>query len=299
MPISDQFVNDEAPEWTWGDPSQLSAAPAVTETAQHTAGPTAESGEDELVGRPWLDALMGLVIFLVSQLIVGAIALLTYIWFAFPDGVDLSRLQELQTQNPDFIPATLYPVAISTILMAWGWSYVGNRTPKTLLNWGFKKVDLLWGILAVGLSVVIGGVVGIVLRVPAEESAQLNNAIWPEGASPVIAFLLLLAIGVLVPISEEMVFRGLIQNALARRYNDAVGLIAASIIFAIPHIPNFIQLKVSGAAMAAGMLQVTLLGFVIGGIFIYTRRLGACIAAHIFNNCMAVGTLIYFTFFAS
>lgn len=297
MPISDQFVIDDAPEWVWGDPSQLTAAQATAEAATTPADQAEATGEPEQVGRPWLDALMGLVIFLVGQLIVGIIAFIAYVLIAFPEGIDLMRIQSLQQDHPSLAPAIIFPVSISTILMAWGWSYVGNRTPKTLMNWGFKKADFLWGLAAVGISVVVGNILSLLLKVPAEESAQLNNAIWPANVNPLVAVALAIAIGFLVPVAEEMVFRGLIQNAIARRFNHVVGLIVASIVFAIPHIPNFIQLQVSGAAMAAGLLQVTILGFVIGGIFVITRRLGACIAAHIFNNCLAVGTLIYFTFF--
>lgn len=297
MPISDQFVIDDTPEWTWGDPSQLAAAAPTTETASSPEEERTTSIHPDEVGLPWLDALMGLVIFLFGQLIVGIIALLVYVMIAGPNGINITNTQRLQLEHPGLAPSILLPVAITTILMAWGWSYVGNRTPKTLLRWGFKKADLLWGLGAVVLSVLIGNVLSLLLQVPAEESAQLNNAIWPENVNPLIAIALAIGVGFLVPIAEEMVFRGLIQNAVARKYGQVVGLIVASMAFAIPHLPNFIQLNVSGAAMAAGMLQVTILGFVIGGILIITRRLGACIAAHVFNNCLAVGTLIYFTFF--
>lgn len=304
MPISDQFVNEEAPEWTWGDPSQLTAAQTNAEDAQAATTSDTAGEADGPVGPPWLDALMGGVIFLVSQLVVGLIALIVFVIVALPKDLDVQQVQALAkartlaTEYPALTPSILIPVSISAILMVWGWCHVGNRNPKDLINWGFKKVDLLWGLGTLIFSILVGNITSMILQVPPAEAAQLNNALWSDTITLPIALISAVCIGILVPISEEMIFRGLIQNATARRFNDWVGLIVASLIFALPHAANFLQLDVSFASMAAGMIQVTILGFVIGGIFIYTRRLGACIAAHVFNNSLAVASLIYVTFFA-
>ena len=71
-----------------------------------------------------------------------------------------------------------------------------------------------------------------------------------------------------------------------------------ALIFALPHLPNFLFLQVSSAAMWSGIIQVAILGLVIGAILIKTGRLGGCILAHVFNNSMVVLTLVYTTFMA-
>ena len=292
MPISEQFRDQDAPEWSWGDPSQVAIAQEPGTTTLTAEEPADASAEDAVVGRPWLDVLMGMVFFLIGQLIIGLLAVVVYLM------VSGKPLMAAAIANPDTVAVTLIPVSLATIAMVIGWSFVGNRRPKTFLSWGFKPVDVLWGLGTVVISVVVGVVLAALFQVPPEESAQLNSALWPADISPTQALWAGLAIGILVPIAEEMVFRGMIQNALSRWFNHWVALPVTALIFALPHLPNFLFLQVSSAAMWSGIIQVAILGLVIGAILIKTGRLGGCILAHIFNNSMVVLTLVYTTFMA-
>ena len=79
MPISEQFRDQDAPEWSWGDPSQVAIAQEPGTTTLTAEEPADASAEDAVVGRPWLDVLMGMVFFLIGQLIIGLLAVVVYL----------------------------------------------------------------------------------------------------------------------------------------------------------------------------------------------------------------------------
>lgn len=290
MPINEQFAQTEAPEWSWGDPSQAAQPEAVQISALAPESPQDDQPVDEVIGRPWLDAMMSLVIFLVGQLVVGIIGIVVYLL------VTKASLEQIQNSQSDLIPWTLIPVSIFTILAAWGWAHVGNRTPKNFLSWSFKKTDVLWALGVVLLSVGMGLVLQPALGLSQDEAIKINDSLWPKNPTPLMAMATGFTIGVLVPIAEEMIFRGMLLNALARKINKWLALVISSLLFALPHVANFIML--SSTAVWFGLIQVLLLGLVIGAIFIKTERLGPCIMAHIFNNSLVVITLLYTTFWA-
>ncbi|WP_336249677.1 CPBP family intramembrane glutamic endopeptidase [Stomatohabitans albus] len=286
MPISERFTNTDEPEWSWGDPSHTDVRgegspshPEAVSTADSTPVP-------EVIGNPWLDVVMGIVIFAVAQLVIGLIATIVY---AVVTKADLTALRQ---NDPNMLISVIWPVSISTILMAWWWSYRGNRTPATFMKWSFKKTDLLWGVGATLISIATGVVLSSVFQLSPEDSANLNSAIWPSDISPLQAIGAGLAIGIVVPIAEEMIFRGIILNALSRKVNTWVALVISALLFTVPHLPNFLLIDIEPAAMLSGIIQILILGLVIGFWMIKTNRLGASIWAHIMNNSMVVISLV-------
>lgn len=91
----------------------------------------------------------------------------------------------------------------------------------------------------------------------------------------------ILAIAVIAPILEEVLFRGAIQGYLMRHFeNPWVGIIAASLIFGIIHM-NPIQI-----------FYATFLGLVFGWIYYRTGSLMPVIIGHVLNNSLAALTML-------
>ena len=117
------------------------------------------------------------------------------------------------------------------------WADLGVRRPDRSL------VHLLWQIPAV----MVGGVVASVLVsvlfsvfAPAPFGATEDPADEAIGdlisAGPVIAVLGLLSVAVLVPLAEEVVFRGIVLPALRARFRAAAGITLAGTVFALVHL---------------------------------------------------------------
>lgn len=92
---------------------------------------------------------------------------------------------------------------------------------------------------------------------------------FPE--DPAAAFLFILNITVIAPITEEIVFRGIIMNLL-RRFGDSFALLLSSLLFAAVHM-NLLQ-----------MPNAFIMGLVIGYFTLCTGSLWTGICIHILNN---------------
>lgn len=100
----------------------------------------------------------------------------------------------------------------------------------------------------------------------------LSEELFPAN-QPISAFLLILYIGIVGPIVEEFIFRGLLLNRIAYKLNVEYGIIISSFLFAIFHfdiIGSFIT------------------GVVFSLLYIWTKNLLYPILLHIANNCLAM-----------
>lgn len=148
------------------------------------------------------------------------------------------------------------------------------RSPKEtrLLKFGLAKLDfviILWGtIMVLATGVVIEPLLNLF---PETYLDRLGNIMaaggWMMFTSIVIA-----------PIMEEILFRGILQDALMRKYGVFVGILIASAVFGIVHI---IPQQVVNAFM---------IGIVLGYIYYRTGALLPVILIHCINNAIS-----YFT----
>jgi glutamate-5-semialdehyde dehydrogenase len=77
---------------------------------------------------------------------------------------------------------------------------------------------------------------------------------------------------VIAPLTEELVFRGLILRGLLGRWRPAIAITASAALFAATHL-NPAQAPVA-----------MLLGLVLGWVYVRTRSIGLCMAGHALNN---------------
>lgn len=87
-------------------------------------------------------------------------------------------------------------------------------------------------------------------------------------------YLMLFVVLVFAPIAEEFIFRGVLLQRWAVRWNLPVGIILSSVLFGMLHINNPLGLTMFGVVMAL--------------LYIRTRSLWVPIIAHALNNIVSV-----------
>lgn len=86
----------------------------------------------------------------------------------------------------------------------------------------------------------------------------------------------ILAIAIVGPVLEELLFRGAITKALLQEYNPMKAILISALLFGIFHI-NPIQ-----------MLPAFLIGLLLGWVYYKTASLIPCILMHVLNNSLSV-----------
>ena len=94
-------------------------------------------------------------------------------------------------------------------------------------------------------------------------------------------YLMLFVVLVFAPITEEFVFRGVLLQRWAVRWNLPVGVIMSSVLFGMLHINNPMGLTMFGVIMAL--------------LYIRTRSLWVPIIAHALNNVVSVAPELFST----
>ena len=173
----------------------------------------------------------------------------------------------------------LLGISLPWIALA-GWpllttSFQGNG-PRIDLGLRLTWSDVGWGVIGGFAALMAGGAIALLLQAIFGEftaaAGEVGNQLRDEGPMlAVIAFALCVAIG--APIAEEIAFRGMAYNALAKRGLSTAWVIAiTTLAFSLFHLEP----------LRAPILLAS--GLVLGVLRWKTRSLGAPIVAHVVNN---------------
>jgi membrane protease YdiL (CAAX protease family) len=173
--------------------------------------------------------------------------------------------------------------AVRSGALSWaemGWPTWGERTLRdavgSVLASALLTVPVTFGIL------VLGGVLALLLDAEAPD-------ILPAVQTSTEAVAVALAAALVVPIGEEVLFRGLAVTAWRRDLGDRSALVRSSVFFAIVHLLN-IPAADAGDGLAAAVLTVAVLlpvGFWLGYLFL-RRGLLAAITGHAAYNLIVL-----------
>jgi membrane protease YdiL (CAAX protease family) len=136
-------------------------------------------------------------------------------------------------------------------------------------------ISLIMGVGCVFLSqliIYISETIGILNFDSLESYEQLISSMI--GQSP--TWLILLTIGIVAPIAEELLFRGLVFHMFNRHMNVKVALIVQGLLFGAFHM-NLVQ-----------GVYASVLGIVLGIAYLLTGSLWIPIIIHIVNNSVAL-----------
>ena len=158
------------------------------------------------------------------------------------------------------------------------------------LNAGRAVLDIAIGALAMFGVAIVAGILGTILANLLGTSAP---DVVPAPKTSIDILLALLAAAVLVPIGEEVFFRGFAISAWMRDLGPRAALIRATVLFALIHVLN-----VSASTFADGAKQAILEVAVIGPVglalgWLYLRRgLLASIGGHAAFNLLGVLVIV-------
>jgi uncharacterized protein len=96
-----------------------------------------------------------------------------------------------------------------------------------------------------------------------------------SGLNPLLVVLQLIAIGLIGPMAEEILFRGFLQDWLTKDWGAGVGVMASALLFALFHIDVPLLPTLFLLGMALALLKS------------WTKNLWAPILFHCFNNTIA------------
>jgi len=146
--------------------------------------------------------------------------------------------------------------------------------------------DLRWIPAGLGLQFVIG-IAMFFFYVPI---MQLTNLDWEDvtapvreltdrATDPVNVVILLVMVGLVAPLTEELFYRGLVLRSVEKRFGTGWGVAVSSVVFGLSHM----NLAIPG---------LVLFGVVVGLVTVRSGRLGPAIAIHVgFNMTSAVLSL--------
>jgi membrane protease YdiL (CAAX protease family) len=181
-----------------------------------------------------------------------------------PDGTPFSFFAVAVVQASAYLLAVVL-FAIRSGALGWqqmGWPAIGEIGFSGLVR------PILTGMLAalplVAFVLVLGGTVGLLLGV--EEAPRA----YPLSVTALDGLFVVLGAGLIVPIGEELFFRGFALTAWRRDLGDRAALHRSSIFFALLHVVN-----VSGESFGDAFGQVVLVlaiilpvGYVLGWLFL-------------------------------
>jgi len=225
-----------------------------------------------------LGALGWVVIFLLLQVVAGVMAL------GMAIGMDDSGRDPMAlAKDPSFVavPTILSLVASSLVMLGLLWLHLRKEDRAArigLLRWSrvnlLQTIGLAIGLIAAGLAFNHLYATYIIPDIKVQEALRKMFEALPD--TPLNTVMLFVAIAGIAPLLEEILFRGLVQNALAKQLPAWAAILGASAIFGAVHM----DYHAFPALMA--------MGAVFGILYHKTRSLRVNIVAHMVNNAAAL-----------
>jgi membrane protease YdiL (CAAX protease family) len=181
-------------------------------------------------------------------------------------------------------PAILFPLLTATVGLAaivWASFY---RRPGVLLGSRFRIGLRAVGAAVLGWLVVFGAqiVLGILVAALFGPGALPERGGLPRDIAEAPPWSLVLGAVVVAPVAEELFFRGLLLQGLARSYGPRIGVAGSALVFGLFHF--------SGPSIQTilPMLSATVVGLVLGWLFARTGNLTAPVLTHALVNGVAL-----------
>jgi membrane protease YdiL (CAAX protease family) len=134
-----------------------------------------------------------------------------------------------------------------------------------------------------GMLIGLAGFLALMLLAAAQYGSALLHVRLPTDSAtwlnPVLT----------APLAEELVFRGVVFRVMREQFGACVAAPASAALFALIHLPYWAMSgEKTGAALAAGLGSVFLLGVFFAALFHWSKSLWAPLVCHSLNNLLHI-----------
>ncbi|MGI9603665.1 MAG: CPBP family intramembrane glutamic endopeptidase [Acidimicrobiales bacterium] len=214
--------------------------------------------------------------------VVGAVVTVWQLIEHYDGSEELAEADVLELVLGPWLWGTTAMLGVQLLWVAW--ITLDHASPHQTLGLRLAAADIPIGLGLVGL-VVAGNVVITRFVVPlfTETESDIGGGQFPFSSIPETQILWLIAIvGLLVPVVEEVYFRGVLLQAMEDRLGLPTALVGSSVLFGVVHLAT-----ISAEGLVAVILA-TWAGLVFAMATVVTGRLGAAIVAHSLNNIIVM-----------
>lgn len=188
----------------------------------------------------------------------------------------------LQSGHKSLITITLFLVQEGLFLLPLYW-WVMRPYRVGLTVFGFRKISvgacIAWVLRGFGIVFITNMLLLLFMRgtrqnIPGFEAQEVSH-IPLFGTSPFDITLSIIALIIIAPLIEEILFRGFLLRTFADRFSPWIANLLAAAIFALVHFEF----------QSVGIIFI--LALILNWIFLKSRSLWPCIAFHMINNTLA------------
>ena len=227
----------------------------------------------KIAGATFIAILLGLIFFVITDFTAIGLNIAynrtgnaVFEWLTFP-------------QEMDRLYLVVYPLSILAYAAIF-FKCINKDKVRAQVNWDIKT-GVICSILA---GIAFGGISTV--WVMFLKNTQLSNIGFIKSSleylnassvnKPLNSFIISLVVaGILGPINEELIYRGVTFNFLEKRVNTKYALIVSSLLFGIIHL-SFVQ-----------SVYAAIMGLISGIVYMKTRKLRWSILIHIIINVVA------------
>jgi membrane protease YdiL (CAAX protease family) len=174
--------------------------------------------------------------------------------------------------------AGVLPVHLITLVIVWA---IATRFGKLSV---FQTLGLTWNgkftlAHSIGLAIILFGAAFLLTLAFGGQGTALDRLVESSRAAALMIAFLAVATA---PIVEESIYRGILYPALERVSGAPVAVILVTLLFAVPHVPQYWP-------NFAVIISITLLSVALTVLRARTGRLLPCVAVHfVFNGIQSV-----------
>lgn len=196
----------------------------------------------------------------------------------------VSRIAELLPETPAGLLGLATLVASTVGLPATAW--VASRrwgTRRFVRDIGFRVrwIDIPLGIAGAIVLMITMIVINVVTNVIGLPNGSNLSEVAEQGRSVPLFVMLFVLAGIIAPVTEEIMFRGLIQRGLSSRFPGWGAMVIQGAIFGAAH-----YLPAQGWGNLTLLFSLAVMGVGLGFLAHLTGRQGTGIIAHATFNCL-------------
>jgi membrane protease YdiL (CAAX protease family) len=176
-------------------------------------------------------------------------------------------------------------LAVQAMAMAGGvWLMGLKRRGYTWTGIGLRPTTRGWVAASVGIFIVMRIAVTLLALLLAQLgiTSMQAQALAPAGFSWISAIGMTVLAGLVIPIVEEIFFRGVVYRWLRDKWGIVVGVIVSGLVFGIAHFEP------------ATVVPAIVMGFVLALVYEKSHSLWPPILIHMLNNTLAIAALYAF-----